>query len=400
MRLAADPRALLVEVLGQGAMVAVLSGPVPVGNGSWYEVESTSGAIGWVEASAFEPPPAAAASDSPTTEPEEEDQSPAQSAEAPVEVDAVAVEFAPGDRAMVSDPPLQLRLAGGIDAEVIDSLDEGQLLRIDGEATAADGYNWYPVTLLPNATVSGFVAAGFMEPAGLLPGDLVRVDSESANVRSQPSIDAEIVVNIPQGSTGSVVSGPQSSDGYDWYEVELEVGQTGWVADALLELATADGISLSDIAQSTTAGGTFRPGAWVTVVDPPINLRVQPGVDAAAIEALEGGDVLIVLSGPEPADGYDWHHVEVNGLQGYVAGEFLGGGFLPGEQARVFDGPVYLRVSPSTEGDIIIGLAQDETLTVVSPEPIIGGDYLWIDVRTADGSIGFVATEFIEPVVS
>lgn len=123
----------------------------------------------------------------------------------------------------------------------------------------------------------------------------------------------------------------------------------------------------------------------------------MPGIDSAAIEALEEGDLLIVLGGPQAADGYAWYLVDFGGLQGYVAGEFLGGGFLPGEDVQVFDGPIYLRIEPGIEADIVWNLAQDEIATVLSPTPIIGGDYLWIEVSTQDGTTGYVATAFIEP---
>ncbi|CAN5822112.1 hypothetical protein BH20CHL4_BH20CHL4_09420 [soil metagenome] len=397
MRLAADPRAMIVEVLGQGAVVGVLSGPEQIDNGSWFEVESSSKSIGWVNASAFEPPPASAGSGSTTTESLAAEAASAQAPDPATDVAPIIAELALGDRAIVFDPPLQLRVAGDIGAEVIDSLEEGQLLLIDGESTSADGYDWYAVSLLPDGTVSGFVAGGFMMPAGLLAGDLVHVDSESANVRTEPTTEAVIEANIQRDSIGTVVSGPETSDGYDWYEVVFESGQSGWVADSLLVLNSSSAVEGPEAAPSIAAAGTFRPGAWVTVVDPPINLRVAPGIEAAAIEALESGDVLIVLGGPEAVDGYTWLHVEFNGLEGYAAGEFLGGGFLPGEAVRVFDGPVYLRMSPSIDGDIIIGLLQDEIVTVVSPQPVIDGDYLWIEVSTANGSTGFVATEFIEP---
>jgi uncharacterized protein YraI len=397
MRLAADARASIVGTLEQGAVVGVLSGPEVIGEDSWYEVESSKKSIGWIEASAFEPPSDGPETDSTALASPAEGPSPGAAAGASEDTATIAVEFAPGDRGIVIDPPLQLRVSGSIDAEVIDSLEKGQLLRVDGEATASGGYDWYPVTLLPDAAVSGFVAGGFMEPVGLLAGDLVSVDSESANVRAEPSTDADVLVNIPQGSTAIVIFGPESGDGYDWYEVELEDGRTGWVAGSLFTLSGSSDSPGPETEQSAIAAGAFRPGAWVTVIDPPINLRIEPGVDAAAIEALEGGDMLIVLSGPETVDDHSWYHVEFNGLQGYAAGDYLGGGFLPGEDARVFDGPVYLRTEPSIDADIVIGLLQDEIVTVVSPEPVIGGDYLWIEVERSDGSTGFVATEFIEP---
>jgi uncharacterized protein YgiM (DUF1202 family) len=401
VRLAADPRASIVEMLGEGAVVRILSGPTSGGNGSWYEVSTPSGAIGWLEAGAFEEPAVSSAADSAWSGKGNEhqaattslaDSASTRSASEPVAA-ASSEPLKAGDRAIVHDPPLNLRAEPSVNGEVIDALDEGQLLRIEGEATTADGTTWYPVVLLPDAATRGYVADGFIQPIGFLPGEMVVIDSDGANVRSKPSISGTVLLEAAGGQTGQVLAEPQSADGYEWYEVDFGSQQIGWVAGSLLSLG---GEAIS-VASEPVAGG-FRVGSWVTVVDPPINLRSGPGVDALAVEALDEGPFLLVQAAPERVDGHDWYLVDYRGVQGYAAGEFLDGGFRPAEEVRVFDGPIYVRSAPEPGDNIVTSLEQGETATVVSAAPLMGDGHLWIQVRTADGALGYVAIDFIEPV--
>ena len=147
----------------------------------------------------------------------------------------------------------------------------------------------------------------------------------------------------------------------------------------------------------TNTASNFRAGAWVRVNDPPINLRSAPDPGSAAIEALDEGDPLVILAGPESNGGYSWYLVDVNGVQGYAAGEFLSGGFVPGESVQVVDASVYLRQEPGVDADIVWSIDKGETATVVSPDPLNDGDYYWILIRAETGEAGYVAIDFIEP---
>jgi hypothetical protein len=45
----------------------------------------------------------------------------------------------------------------------------------------------------------------------------------------------------------------------------------------------------------------------------------------------------------------------------------------------------------------VTSLAVGQTATVVSPDPLLDGEFHWILVRTETGETGYVAAEFIEP---
>jgi murein DD-endopeptidase MepM/ murein hydrolase activator NlpD len=70
-----------------------------------------------------------------------------------VEVDSVLVEggrppvaFAARDRIRVFDPPLRLRAAAGLDADIVEELGLDTELCVTGGPQQADGFDWYEVT--------------------------------------------------------------------------------------------------------------------------------------------------------------------------------------------------------------------------------------------------------------
>ncbi len=393
IRLAADLSAVIIDTVSAGEVVGVLGDPIEAGNQLWYQVVSGNDVRGWIQSFAFEEAVAESADATEST----------TGTAAPIA--AATVDLQPGDRATVVDPPLNLRAEPHANGEVIASLEVGQLMRIDAAAGSAGGYQWFAVSLLPENGQSGYVAGSFLQEVGLLEGDVVEVGSSDANIRVQPTTSAASLGNMTAGDTGRVIAGPTSADGYDWYLLLLDDQRSGWVAGSLLRLAgNAVDASFETTETAIDPGPTgeahepFRTGAWVRVTEPPINLRAEPDPQAVAREALDAGDLLVVLSGPVAAGGYSWYLVDVDGVQGYAAGEYLAGGYIPGEAIQVIDASVYLRSEPGVEGDIVTSLVAGESATVVSPDPLRDGEYLWILVRTVDGQVGYVATEFIEPV--
>ena len=41
-----------------------------------------------------------------------------------------------------------------------------------------------------------------------------------------------------KGNTGTVLDGPSSVDGYNWWEISYDIGITGWSAENYLELVS------------------------------------------------------------------------------------------------------------------------------------------------------------------
>jgi len=67
-------------------------------------------------------------------------------------------------------------------------------------------------------------------------GERVRVTS-GLNVRTNPGTSGSKISTMAAGSTGTVLEGPISADGYTWWRISYADGTTGWSADDWLESA-------------------------------------------------------------------------------------------------------------------------------------------------------------------
>jgi quercetin dioxygenase-like cupin family protein/uncharacterized protein YgiM (DUF1202 family) len=143
----------VVEQVAAGVELSIVSGPVEADDYTWYEVEIVStGQTGWtvvdfldtgVEATET---PAAETSGAATPEAE------------------TGSGFAVGDAVVVTDEGVRIRTDASIDADVIDTLAQGQALTITDGPVEADDYTWYQVESEDGA-ISGWIVADFLESA-------------------------------------------------------------------------------------------------------------------------------------------------------------------------------------------------------------------------------------------
>lgn len=70
-------------------------------------------------------------------------------------------------------------------------------------------------------------------------------------------------------------------------------------------------------------GERFEPGAVIVTTPDSLRVRAEPTTDAEALASLPEGTPMEVISGPEEAEGFIWHEVEVldtdEALTGWVA---------------------------------------------------------------------------------
>lgn len=57
------------------------------------------------------------------------------------------------------------------------------------------------------------------------------IDGTQTRVRNKPNVSGEIVKRLDEGTEFQVIGGPQCSDGYTWWQIELPSGDQGWVAE-------------------------------------------------------------------------------------------------------------------------------------------------------------------------
>lgn len=168
---------------------------------------------------------------------------------------------------------------------------------------------------------------------------IVTTNTDSVNMRAEPSVDGEVVDQINAGIELEVLDGPVDAEEYVWYQVRVnaEGGSEGWMAvdfldgfDAVDEPATEDDADTGETDVEDTAtpeatgDGEFPVGSTVVTTEEGVRLRPEPTTDSEAVDALPVDSQLTVI-GEQVEDGdFIWIQVErEDGLEGWVVTDFL-----------------------------------------------------------------------------
>ena len=130
-----------------------------------------------------------------------------------------------------------LRTGAGTSNTVVRVMIPGDSGTVLSGPTSANGYTWWRVQF---ASATGWiiddvlvVATGTTTtpaPSGYPAGTALRVTDANVRLRSSASTSATIVAVLQAGHRLSVVSGPTSGSGYQWYRVTSATAGTGYIA--------------------------------------------------------------------------------------------------------------------------------------------------------------------------
>jgi uncharacterized protein YgiM (DUF1202 family) len=252
------------------------------------------------------------------------------------------------------------------------------------------------------------LSLGLLAPAGtplaqaaaFSPGDTVVVDTDLLNFREAPSLDASILGIFNQGDAMTIIGSPVTTDGYTWYPVDAFIKGTmsGWVAGEFLVLGGESG-------DDGWYGG-FELGDVAMIDTPRLNCRTGPGLDYPVDHVMNGGEQVLVMAGPVPADGYHWFRLMMtDGDIAWAIGEGLapvgdasdpgdGSTFPKGAEVIVNTDLLNLRASAGLSKAVIMTLPYGTNL-IVSNGPMAADGYNWFEVETRDGDLGWVAGAFL-----
>jgi hypothetical protein len=80
-------------------------------------------------------------------------------------------------------------------------------------------------------------------PEEIGPGATVTVKGTGGaglNLRARPTTSSRLVATIKEGAKLLILEGPERADGYVWWQVQTEAGNTGWAAEKWLVLSTGE----------------------------------------------------------------------------------------------------------------------------------------------------------------
>ncbi|HET8522785.1 MAG TPA: SH3 domain-containing protein [Thermomicrobiales bacterium] len=250
--------------------------------------------------------------------------------------------------------------------------------------------------MLTPGTIRPVAAQDFATTEGVI------VNTDALNVRSDPGLHGAVLSVLPYGTHAVVADGPVEADGYTWYAINADGGESGWVASEYLATASS--------------GGGFGIGDGVRVMTPVLNIRDAPSASADVFTTAREGTVFTISSAAQPADGYTWYQVHSFGIAlplegnvGWVAGEFLVAdpavtgcegqgpcptGLAPGDGIRVATDALNLRGAPGLSS-AVGAVLPNGTQGVVADGPTYVDGHAWLAITTDEYGAGWVAREFI-----
>jgi uncharacterized protein YgiM (DUF1202 family) len=213
--------------------------------------------------------------------------------------------------------------------------------------------------------------------------DTVRV-IEALNMRSSASISASVVATLAASTTGTVLAGPTSADGYQWYRIQTASG-TGWGAQDWLQKQSLP-------APPPPATGRFAKGDVIRAIDTAINLRTSASTSASIIGTLDTGAIATVVAGPMSANGYTWYQLQTTIGIGWAVetyfvvqqGEPPAPKFAQNDEVRVTTA-LNFRSGPGTSYSVVGSLTVGATASVAGG-PSSANGYIWWQLRTSFGS--------------
>ena len=220
------------------------------------------------------------------------------------------------------------------------------------------------------ASLTAAAALALTSTGALAASDSALVKGGALNLREEPSIAAKVLGQFPTGTLVEVT-------GYhgDWYEVEVN-GLSGFMMSRFL----------SGELGSQTATVRTRTGVG-------LNVREEPGMDGAILTSVKNGATVTVTQ-----KGSNWSRVSVDGVEGFMATEFLrfgstGSGVVTGKKAIVTNPRdtqvLNLRQQPSLDAKVLSYYRNGAVVTILES----GKE--WHKVQTADGRIGYMMSRYL-----
>ena len=146
-------------------------------------------------------------------------------------------------------------------------------------------------------------------------------DGTPSRVRAKPSTSSKILGEIADGTQFLIKQGPKCADGYTWWQVQLQNGTKGWMAEGSKAVYFIEPVSASQssckgmrtrISVGEQARAAFTDGSNMRI-------REKPGFSQDILDKVPEGTIIKVLDGPQCADGNNWWKIRTaKGLDGWM----------------------------------------------------------------------------------
>ncbi|GIN38622.1 N-acetylmuramoyl-L-alanine amidase [Heyndrickxia oleronia] len=218
-------------------------------------------------------------------------------------------------------------------------------------------------------TLIVFITIGSIQPFNYVQAEsTVKVEVEVLNIREGPGLSYPIIHKGKIGETYGLLQEKQ-----DWYEIQLENGQKGWVADYF--------VSVDEQQKHLESNG-------IVTVDG-LNIRSTPNLSGNIIGKLNAGEAIQILN-----ESKDWIQISIGnrGQKGWVSRQYImfdtKNEMNTPQQLNVtiIHNGTNLRSQPSTSSPIVGKGSSGDSYTVVETKNN------WYKIQLSNGNFAYVAS--------
>ncbi|MBC1544005.1 N-acetylmuramoyl-L-alanine amidase [Listeria cossartiae] len=216
------------------------------------------------------------------------------------------------------------------------------------------------------------IAAGIFTTIAMANANSVVVKAEVLNVRSGPGLAYDVTSQARKNEVLRVVG-----EENQWYKVQLDNGNSGWVASWLVENTDVSAASNS-VAIVSSDGG--------------LNVREKPSTSSNSLGLLNKGDQVTVTSQQN-----GWAQIQYNGKSAWVSSDYLTirESVTKVDESElqtvtIRDDSTNIRNKPSRDGAVIEKANSGQGFAIQG----VQGD--WYKIRTTSGEEGYVANWVVD----
>ncbi|EAD0589395.1 N-acetylmuramoyl-L-alanine amidase [Listeria monocytogenes] len=216
------------------------------------------------------------------------------------------------------------------------------------------------------------IAAGIFTTIAMANANSVVVKAEVLNVRSGPGLAYDVTSQARKNEVLRVVG-----EENQWYKVQLDNGNSGWVASWLVENTDVSAASNS-VAIVSSDGG--------------LNVREKPSTSSKSLGLLNNGDQVTVTSQQN-----GWAQIQYNDTSAWVSSDYLTirESVTKVDESElqtvtIRDDSTNIRNKPSRDGAVIEKANSGQGFAIQG----VQGD--WYKIRTTSGEEGYVANWVVD----
>lgn len=289
----------------------------------------------------------------------------------------------------VNKTSVRVREKAAIGSTIVDGLEKGAEVKVQGTTTGTDGKSWTKVSFTKNGnSVQGYIRSDLLtseKPEGssattsaASDGDTLYVNVDAVRVRSNVSESADVVANLLKGDQVKQKSVKTGADGKPWTKVSFTINGTKYSGYIRSDLLTASNTSSGSSSSSSDSDEIL----YVTASA--VRVREHASNSAEIVTNLLKGDQVKQKSTKTGDDGKQWTKVSVtiNGTKfhGYIRSDYLSktkpsdngtsttvtAATASANTKTVRPAVVNVRSMASTSGSISAKLSQGSKVTVLS----------------------------------